>query len=60
MLMLKFGTKIVVVKKEKWSPEEELVKDLISITHVFSCRVYGLRKYKNQLKEEKQKCMPIR
>lgn len=28
------------------SPQEELVQDIISILHVFSCRLYGLRKYK--------------
>jgi len=26
--------------------------DLISIIHVFSCKIYGLRKYKNQIKED--------
>jgi putative resolvase len=48
----KFDTNIVIVHNEKLSPEEELVQDLIAITHVFSCRIYGLRKYKNKLKEE--------
>lgn len=48
----KFGTTIVIVKNETLSPEEELVQDLIAITHVFSCRIYGLRKYKKQLKGE--------
>lgn len=48
----KFDTSIVIVHNEKLSPEEELVQDLIAITHVFSCRIYGLRKYKNKLKEE--------
>lgn len=46
------GTKIIIVNNEKLSPEQELVQDLISITHVFSCRIYGLRKYKNKIKEE--------
>ncbi len=46
------GTEIVVVNNEKLSPEQELVQDLISIIHVFSCRIYGLRKYKRQLKED--------
>ena len=27
---------------------EELVQDIISILHEFSCRLYGLRKYKNR------------
>lgn len=45
----KFGTEIVVVNNEKLSPEAEVVQDLISIIHVFSCRVYGLRKYKHKV-----------
>ena len=40
---------IIVVNNEKTSPEQELVNDLISIIHVFSCRIYGLRKYKKQI-----------
>ena len=39
---------------EKLSPQEELVNDLISIIHVFSCKIYGLRKYKKQIKEDKE------
>lgn len=42
----KCGVGIVVVNNEKLSPQEELVQDLISIIHVFSCRIDGLRKYK--------------
>ena len=45
----KFNVEIVVVKNEKLSPHEELVQDLVSILHVFSCRLYGLRKYKKQI-----------
>lgn len=45
----KFGTTIVVVNNEKLSPEAEVVQNLISIIHVFSCRVYGLRKYKKKV-----------
>lgn len=48
----KFGTKIVVLNNKSSSPEGELVEDLISIIHVFSCRIYGLRKYKTQIKED--------
>lgn len=46
------GTKILVVENIATSPEEELIQDLISIIHVFSCRVYGLRKYKKKLEKE--------
>jgi putative resolvase len=31
---------------ESLSPEEEMVKDLLSIVHCFSSRLYGLRRYK--------------
>jgi putative resolvase len=56
----KFGTKIIIAHNETLSPEEELVQDLIAITHVFSCRIYGLRKYKNRLKGEKNVCLQSR
>ena len=44
----------IIVKNENLSPKEELVQDIISILHVFSCRLYGLRKYKNQIKEDEE------
>ncbi len=46
----KYGAEIIVVNNETLSPQKEMVQDLISIIHVFSCKVYGLRKYKNKLK----------
>lgn len=46
------GVEIIVVNNEKTSPEQELVNDLISIIHVFSCRIYGLRKYKKQIERD--------
>lgn len=49
---MKFNTNIVVVNNETLSPNEELVQDIISILHVFSCRLYGLRKYKKQIKKD--------
>ena len=44
------GTELIVLNNEDLSPEKEMIQDLISIIHVFSCRIYGLRKYKNKLK----------
>ncbi|ENQ3109741.1 MerR family transcriptional regulator [Bacillus tropicus] len=38
--------------KEYMVIQEELVQDLISIIHVFSCRIYGLRKYKKKMSED--------
>lgn len=43
--------KITVVNQEQLSPQEELVEDLMSIIHTFSCRLYGLRSYKKKIKE---------
>ena len=51
-LLSSYGVKILVVNNEKLSPNEELVQDLISIINVFSCKIYGLRKYKNKIKED--------
>ena len=49
---MKFNTNIVVVDNEELSPQEELVQDIVSILHVFSCRLYGLRKYKKQIERD--------
>lgn len=48
----KFGVEILVVNNEDLSPQEELVQDIVSILHVFSCRLYGLRKYKVQIERD--------
>jgi len=50
------GVEIIVVNNEVLSPQEEMVNDLISIIHVFSCRIYGLRKYKKQIREDGELC----
>ena len=49
---MKFNTTIVVVNNEELSQREELVQDIVSILHVFSCRLYGLRKYKKQIERD--------
>ena len=51
---MRFDTEILVVNNEELSPQEELVQDIISILHVFSCRLYGLRKYKKRIKEDEE------
>ncbi|MGL5380442.1 IS607 family transposase [Clostridium sp.] len=48
----KFNVKLIVVNNESLSPNEELVQDIISILHIFSCRIYGLRKYKRKIRED--------
>jgi putative resolvase len=40
---------LVVMNTETLSPEQELVQDLITITHCFSSRLYGLRNYRQAL-----------
>jgi putative resolvase len=39
------GCRITVINAESVSPEDEMVKDLLSIIHCFSSRLYGLRRY---------------
>jgi predicted site-specific integrase-resolvase len=51
---MKFNTRIVVVNNEDLSPQEELVQDITSILRVFSCRLYGLRKYKKQIERDEE------
>lgn len=48
----KNACEVIIVNNEKMSPQEEMIQDLISIIHVFSWRIYGLLKYKKQIKED--------
>jgi putative resolvase len=43
--------KLVVLNEMSLSPTDELTRDLLSIIHVFSCRLHGLRNYKKQITE---------
>ncbi len=43
---------IVVLNQDGLSPEREMVEDILAIIHIFSCRLYGLRKYKSAIKED--------
>lgn len=47
------GGEIMVLEHNETSPQQELTEDLLAILHVFSCRMHGLRKYKNQIQEDK-------
>jgi len=49
----KHGGGLVVLNEVTHSPEEELVNDICSIVHCFSCRLHGLRAYKDQIKKDK-------
>jgi predicted site-specific integrase-resolvase len=46
-----FGAEVVVLNTESVSPEQELVHDLMTITHCFAARLYGLRNYRKALKK---------
>lgn len=43
---------LVVLNRSDLSPEREMVEDILAIVEVFSCRLYGLRKYKSVIKED--------
>ena len=49
----KNGGEIMVLDKSELSPQRELVEDLLSIIHVFSCRLHGLRRYESKIKDDK-------
>jgi putative resolvase len=44
-LCRRHGCELVVMNTETLSPEQEMVQDLMTITHCFSARLYGLRNY---------------
>lgn len=54
-IALYYGCEIIIVNQESLSPQQEMVEDLLAIVHTFSCRLYGLRKYKKVLKESLEK-----
>lgn len=41
-----YGCEIIVTNTESLSPQQEMVEDLMAIVHTYSCRLYGLRRYK--------------
>lgn len=43
-----------MVNQQSLSPQQEMIEDLLAIARTFSCRLYGLRKYKKQLKQDLQ------
>lgn len=47
-----FNCQILVLNERSLSPEAEMVEDILAILHCFSSRLYGLRKYKTQVKED--------
>jgi excisionase family DNA binding protein len=51
-LCTEFGCELVVLDDRKFSPQEELALDVISIVACFSSRLHGLRKYRKELAVE--------
>lgn len=51
-LVCQNGGELLVLNNIETSPETELTQDLLAILHVFSCRMHGLRRYTNQIKED--------
>ncbi|MYA05502.1 MAG: IS607 family transposase [Caldilineaceae bacterium SB0664_bin_22] len=45
------GCTITVVNQESLSPQEEMVEDWMAVVPTFSCRLYGLRSYRKQIRE---------
>lgn len=41
-----YGCEIVVADRQDMSPQQEMVEDLMSIVRTYSCRLYGLRRYR--------------
>lgn len=52
------GGEILVLDQTVHCPESELTTDLLSIIHVFSCRMHGLRKYSQKIKEDQDLLKP--
>ena len=53
------GCDLVVLNEKELSPQEEMVEDILAILHCFSSRLYGLRKYKNQIKDDPELCNEV-
>ena len=51
-IISKNGGRILVLDNPEVSPYTELTQDLLSILHVFSCRLHGLRKYGSKIKND--------
>ena len=46
------GGEVVVLGQTVHSPEEELTADLLAILHLFSRRMHGLWRYRDQIQED--------
>jgi predicted site-specific integrase-resolvase len=46
------GGQVVVLDQTVHSPEQALTADLLAILHLFFCRMYELRRYRDQIQED--------
>ena len=46
------GGGVLVLNNADYSPEQELTQDILAILHTFSCRLHGLRRYKDAIKAD--------
>lgn len=46
------GGRIVVLNDVSASPTDELTQDLLAVLTIFSCRMHGLRKYRQTIKKD--------
>ena len=46
------GGEVVVLGNTDYSPEQELTEDILAILHTFSCRLHGLRRYRNAIQAD--------
>ena len=46
------GGVVVVLDNTDHSPEQELTEDILAILHTFSCRLHGLRRYRDAIQAD--------
>jgi len=56
-LAAKQGCRLIVANQESMSPQQEMVEDLMAIIHSFSCWLYGLRNYSQEIKKKIEESM---
>jgi len=47
-----YGCEVLVLDDEDFSPQQELVEDILTLLHCFSSRLYGLRKYRAAIEKD--------
>lgn len=45
---------VVIYARVSTRDQKDDLQDIVSILHVFSCRLYGLRKYKKQIERDEE------